>query len=51
MIFDSMCVYCEDMMDSDNLSCYNCNEYDGVMPVRDAIAYLGLSLEDYEVSA
>jgi hypothetical protein len=43
---DSICVYCMGLMWSDNISCYTCNEYDGVMLLADAVAYLGKSMDE-----
>jgi hypothetical protein len=45
---DSICVYCMGLMWSDNISCYTCNEYDGVMLLEDAVSYLEISLDELQ---
>ena len=44
---DKMCVYCEGVYTSDTIVCTSCNEYDGMMPIEQAIPYLGLDPQDY----
>jgi hypothetical protein len=36
---ESLCVYCLDLVN--DFVCYNCNEYKGVMPLKEAKVYLG----------
>ena len=44
---DKMCVYCESVFTSDTIVCHNCNEYDGMMPLEQAIDYLNLDPNDF----
>jgi hypothetical protein len=44
---DKMCVYCEGVFTSDTVVCPNCNEYDGLMPLDNAIEYLNLDPNDF----
>jgi len=44
MIF---CVYCYGVFGSDTYVCPHCNEYDGLMPLKEAEAYLGEDLSEY----
>jgi hypothetical protein len=44
---DKMCVYCESVFTSDTIVCHNCNEYDGMMPLDNAIDYLSLDPNDF----
>lgn len=44
---DKMCVYCESVFTSDTIVCHNCNEYDGMMPLENAIEYLNLDPNDF----
>jgi hypothetical protein len=44
---DKMCVYCESVFTSDTVVCHNCNEYDGMMPLENAIDYLNLDPNDF----
>jgi RNA polymerase subunit RPABC4/transcription elongation factor Spt4 len=46
-LMDKMCVYCEGVFTSDTVVCPNCNELDGMMPLAEAIVYLGLDVEDF----
>jgi hypothetical protein len=36
---ESLCVYCLNIVN--DVVCYHCNEYDGLMPIKDAKSYLG----------
>ena len=40
MFNDVMCVYCQGVFPE-------CDEYDGIMPLKQAIEYLGLDINDY----
>ena len=42
-----MCVYCEAVFTSDTIVCHNCNEYDGMMALDQAIDYLNLDPNDF----
>ena len=44
---DKMCVYCESVFTSETIVCPNCNEYDGLMPVSQAVDYLDLDRNDF----
>jgi hypothetical protein len=44
---DKMCVYCEGVFTDDTIVCPNCSEYDGMMPLENAIEYLNLDPNDY----
>jgi hypothetical protein len=44
---DKMCVYCEGVFTDDTFVCPSCNEYDGMMPLEQAIPYLDLDPNDY----
>lgn len=41
-----LCVFCGNVFD-DVMVCSVCNEYKGLMPLVEAIAYEGLDPEDY----
>lgn len=41
-----MCVYCETVYEVDTIVCPDCREYDGMMPVSQAIEYLDLDPEE-----
>jgi hypothetical protein len=43
-----MCVYCESVFPSDTIVCPNCDELDGMLPLTNAIKYLGLDPNDFE---
>lgn len=43
----TMCVYCQEVF-VDVFVCPNCKEYDGMMPVKQAIEYLDLDPNDFE---
>lgn len=45
---DVMCVYCEGLYTDTTVVCPACNEYDGMMPLKQAIPYLGLDPRDFE---
>ena len=42
-----MCVYCEGVFTGDTIVCPNCGEYDGMMPLTDAVEYLSLDPNDF----
>lgn len=44
---DRMCVYCSGVFTPDTFVCPNCSEYDGMMPLNEAIPYLDLDPNDY----
>jgi hypothetical protein len=44
---DKMCVYCESVFSPDTIVCHNCNEYDGMMALDQAIDYLNLDPNDF----
>ena len=47
MYNDLMCVYCEGVF-TDNVSvCPECDEYDGLMPLQNAVRYLNLDINNY----
>ena len=41
------CVYCYNLYGADTVVCPACNEYDGLMALRDAESYLGEDLSEY----
>ena len=41
------CVYCYNLYGNDTVVCPSCNEYDGLMPVKQAESYLGEDLSDH----
>ena len=41
------CVYCETLYGTDTYVCPTCNEYDGMMPLKEAESYLGEDLSEY----
>jgi hypothetical protein len=47
-LMDKMCVYCESVFTPDTIVCPNCGEYDGMMPLGNAIEYLNLDPNDYQ---
>jgi hypothetical protein len=44
---DVICVYCEGVYTSDTVVCFECNEYDGLMPLEKGIEYLNLDPNDF----
>jgi hypothetical protein len=47
MFNDVMCVYCQGVFVDGTAVCPECDEYDGLMPLKKAIDYLGLDINDY----
>lgn len=47
MFNDVMCVYCQGVFPDTTVVCSECDEYDGLMPLKQAIEYLGLDINDY----
>lgn len=41
------CVYCYNVYGADTYVCPECNEYDGLMELKDAESYLGEDLSEY----
>jgi hypothetical protein len=44
---DLMCVYCESVFSPDTYVCSYCDEYKGLMPLKDAVEYLDLPIGDF----
>lgn len=42
-----MCVYCENVYEAGTVVCPVCEEYDGLMPVAQAVDYLDLDRNDF----
>jgi hypothetical protein len=47
MFEDVMCVYCQGVFADGTVICSECDEYDGMMPLQQAIRYLDLDPNDY----
>jgi RNA polymerase subunit RPABC4/transcription elongation factor Spt4 len=46
-MFKNVCVYCENQYPESVMVCPECNDYKGLMPMREAIIYLDLDVEDF----
>ena len=46
-----VCVFCENVWDSDTFVCPECGEYKGLMPIKQGSEYLGIPLEELEANA
>lgn len=44
---DVMCTFCGQVFTPDTYMCWKCNEYKGLMPLDEAVAYLDLPIEDF----
>jgi hypothetical protein len=44
---DLMCIYCEGVFSPDTYVCSSCDEYKGLMPLKDAVEYLDLPIGDF----